>query len=61
MTKFYTFGHTFFCSHFLSYVSSELPDTCGLEYAKANMKKVETMLFKELKIRNRDLGFRSAR
>lgn len=43
------FSHTFiFRSHF-SYLFEQLPDTCGMEKANANVKSVEIMLLKEVK------------
>ena len=41
--RFYIFG-----SHFLR-LYEELPDTCGMENANANVKRIDIMLFKEFK------------
>ena len=41
--RFYIFGR-----HFLR-LYEELPDTCGMENANANVKRIDIMLFKEFK------------
>ena len=50
-TRFYTFWlhFHFFVANSCLYVSSWLPNICRMEYSNANVKKVETMLLKELK------------